>query len=550
MEPDNSLTQTPGWQALVNHASEMAPVQMRDLFDADPERFIRFSRELDDLLLDFSKNRMIDETLKLLLDLARERNVEEWRDRMFGGERINTTENRSVFHVALRYQGTAPMRTDGQDVMPEVRRVLVHMREFSSAVRSGKWLGFTGKPIRHVVNIGIGGSDLGPQMVTEALRHYAHAQVRVHFVSNVDATHLVETLKPLDASETLFIIASKTFTTEETLTNAHSARDWLVGALGDESAVARHFVAISTNVQAVAAFGIDPVNMFEFWDWVGGRYSLWSAIGLPIAIAVGMERFEELQRGAYEMDHHFQIAELESNLPVLLALVGIWNINFLGAETHALLPYDQYLHRFAAYFQQGDMESNGKRVTREGGEVDYATGPVLWGEPGTNGQHAFYQLIHQGTRLVPVDFIAPVRSLNPLGDHHRKLLANCLAQGEALMRGRTAAEARAELEASDLDAERIEQLLPHRIFPGNRPSNTLLFEQLTPYALGRLIALYEHKIFVQGILWGINSFDQWGVELGKQLAKSIYTELGDATPPDTHDCSTQALIERCRRDAD
>ena len=540
------LTDLPAWKALKAHHREVAELSMRELFAADPGRFEKFSLRWDEFLFDFSKNRITAETLPLLLDLARQVGLGARIEAMFGGRRINRTEDRAVLHVALRNRGGRPMTVDGVDVMPKVRAVLDKMRAFSEEVRSGRWLGFTGKPMTDVVNIGIGGSDLGPLMVCEALRHYAHPRLRVHFVSNVDATHLAETLKSLDPATTLFIVASKTFTTQETLTNAWSARDWLVAKLGDEAAVGRHFVALSTNAEAVGAFGIDPENMFEFWDWVGGRYSLWSAIGLSIALAVGMDRFEELLDGAHAVDEHFRSAPLEENVPVIMALLGVWYVNFFGAESHAVLPYEQYLSRFPAYLQQGDMESNGKRVTLDGEVVDYATGPIIWGEPGTNGQHAFYQLIHQGTRLIPCDFIAGVNSLNPLGRHQPILLSNFLAQTEALMKGKSEAEARAELEASGLAPDEVEKLLPHKVFPGNRPTNSLLYRRLTPRTLGALIALYEHKIFVQGVVWNVNSFDQWGVELGKQLAKAILPELEGEKAPTGHDSSTLGLIEYYR----
>lgn len=461
---------------------------------------------------------------------------------MFAGDKINTTEQRAVLHTALRNRSNRPIKVDGCNVMPGVNRVLEQMRRFSDRVRSGEWTGYTGKAIRNIVNIGIGGSDLGPLMVCEALKPYAQDNLNVHFVSNVDGTQIAETLKPLDPQTTLVLIVSKTFTTQETLCNAESAKQWLLSAGADPSAVAKHFVAISTNRERVVEFGIDPANMFEFWDWVGGRYSLWSAVGLSIAISLGMDRFEELLQGAHLADEHFQLAPLEHNIPVIMGLLGIWYTDFFAADTHAILPYDQYLHRFPAYFQQGDMESSGKRVTLSGTPVDYATGPIIWGEPGTNGQHAFYQLIHQGTRLVPTDFLAPVISQNPLGNHHKILLSNFFAQPEALMRGKTAEEVRHEMEASGMDAEKIEQLLPHRVFPGNRPSNSFLFRKLTPQTLGILIALYEHKIFVQGAVWDINPFDQWGVELGKILAKRILPELDGQAVVDGHDSSTNGLI--------
>jgi len=543
----SSLTATPAWKALAGHAEIMKGQHMRDLFAKDPERFNAFSLLVEDILVDYSKNIATQETMGLLLDLAREAGVEAWRNRMFVGERINFTENRAVLHVALRNRSQRAIMVDGRDVMPEVRRVLAQMRDFSEAVRTGRWLGCTGKRVRDAVNIGIGGSDLGPLMVAEALKPYGHPELRMHFVSNVDGTHITETLQRCDPESTLFLVASKTFTTQETLANAHSAKTWLVNALGvhalgDPAAMAKHFVALSTNTEQVAAFGIDPANMFVFWDWVGGRYSLWSAIGLSIAVFIGMDRFEELLDGAFIMDEHFRTSPLEQNAPVILALLGIWYNNFFGAQSHAILPYDQYLHRFPAYFQQGDMESNGKRVTRDGNVVDYSTGPVLWGEPGTNGQHAFYQLIHQGAKLVPADFLAPGHSHNPLGEHHALLLSNFFAQTEALMRGKTEEEARRELEAARMSAERIALILPHKVFPGNRPTNSILFPKLTPRILGALIAMYEHKIFVQGIIWRINSFDQWGVELGKQLADAILPELFSEGLVSGHDSSTNGLI--------
>jgi glucose-6-phosphate isomerase len=529
------------WKALEDHRAALSAVTMRDLFRDDPRRFNEFSKSAGNVLLDYSKNLVTGETLSLLLDLARAVEVETWRERMFAGEKINTSEGRAVLHVALRNAIDRPILVDGRDVMPEVARVLEQMRVFSTAVREGAWRGHTGAPITDVVNIGIGGSDLGPVMVTEALRPYQKAGLNVHFVSNVDGTHIAETLRPLTPEKTLFIVASKTFTTQETIANAKTARSWLVEALG-EAAVAKHFVALSTNAKAVAEFGIDVANMFEFWDWVGGRYSLWSAIGLPIAVAIGMDRFEELLAGGRAMDEHFRTAPLEANLPVLMAMIGIWNSNLLGAEAYAVLPYDQYLHRLPAYLQQADMESNGKSVTREGLPVDWATGPVLFGEPGTNGQHSFYQLLHQGTRLVACDFLAPANSHNPIGEHHRLLLSNFFAQTEALMRGKTPEEAQAELEAEGRSAEEVAFLLPHKVFTGNRPTNSILFPLLDPFTLGMLIALYEHKIFVQGIVWQVNSFDQWGVELGKQLAKTILPELETDVPVESHDSSTNGLI--------
>jgi glucose-6-phosphate isomerase len=538
------LTASPAWQALSKHHEEMERVTMRDLFAHDPARFSKFSREACGLFLDYSKNRITDETMRLLFALAKHVDVEGFRDRMFSGERINVTESRPVLHIALRNRSNRPIVVDGRDVMPDVRAVLAKMRAFTDRVRSGDWRGHTGKSITHIVNIGIGGSDLGPVMVTEALKPYWKRDLHPHFVSNVDGTHIAETLRDVDPERTLFIVASKTFTTQETLTNAKTARAWLLKQLGgDESAVAKHFVALSTNEREVRAFGIDPENMFPFWDWVGGRYSLWSAIGLSIALMIGMDAFEELLSGGHDIDEHFRTAPLAESLPVIMGMLGVWYSNFFGAETHAILPYDQYLHRFPAYFQQGDMESNGKRVDRQGNAItDYTTGPVIWGEPGTNGQHAFYQLIHQGTRLIPCDFIASIETQNPVGNHHTLLLANFFAQTEALMRGKTEAEARAELEKAGLPQERIDELAPHKVFPGNRPTSSILVQKFTPRALGALIATYEHKIFVQGVVWNINSFDQWGVELGKQLANAILPELETSAPIATHDASTNGLI--------
>jgi glucose-6-phosphate isomerase len=539
----SALTSSPAWKNLQKHYDAQKAASMRDLFARDPDRFKKFSLEFEGILLDFSKNRITEETLKLLRALAAERDVAGWAKKMFSGAKINPTENRAVLHIALRNRSNRPILVDGKDVMPEVNRVLDHMREFSGAIRSGQWKGYTGKAITDFVNIGIGGSDLGPVMVTEALKPYGEEGPRAHFVSNVDGTHLVETLKKLSPETTLFIVASKTFTTQETLTNAHSARDWFLAAARDEKAVARHFVALSTNEKEVRKFGIDPANMFEFWDWVGGRYSLWSAIGLSIALSIGFEHFTELLAGAHAMDEHFLHAPPEKNLPLTLGLLGIWYNDFFGAHTQAILPYDQYMHRFPAYFQQGDMESNGKGVTREGERIDdYATGPVIWGEPGTNGQHAFYQLIHQGTQLIPADFLAPIETQNPLGNHHLILLSNFFAQTEALMRGKTAEEVGRELEKEGLKGEALEKLIPHKVFTGNRPTNSILFPKLTPRALGMLIALYEHKIFTQGIVWNVNSFDQWGVELGKQLAKAILPELEKPGAVSSHDSSTNGLI--------
>ncbi|MCU0428960.1 MAG: glucose-6-phosphate isomerase [Cytophagaceae bacterium] len=536
-------TSLPSWQRLEAHFQTVSGLQMRDLFDQDPQRFSKFSIQFNDILLDYSKNRITEETRSVLIQLAHESNLRQAIDSMFGGVKINTTENRSVLHVALRNPSASHITVDGEDVMKKIHPVLDKMKEFSEKVRSGDWKGYTGKSISDVVNIGIGGSDLGPLMVTEALKSYGHSGPKVHFVSNVDGTHISEVLRGLNPETTLFIIASKTFTTQETITNAESARHWFLQSAQEVSHVAKHFVALSTNATEVAKFGIDTNNMFEFWDWVGGRYSLWSAIGLSIAVSIGFQNFRELLDGAHDMDEHFRTSPYEQNIPVLLALLGIWYNNFFGSETHAILPYDQYMHRFAAYFQQGDMESNGKRVTKDGEVIsEYSTGPILWGEPGTNGQHAFYQLIHQGTKLIPCDFLAPVNSQNPLSDHHEKLLANFFAQTEALMKGKNWDEARAELEKEGLQGEALDRLLAHKVFPGNRPTNSIMFKKLSPRVLGSLIAMYEHKIFVQGIIWNINSFDQWGVELGKQLAKKILGELHSSDKIASHDSSTNGLI--------
>jgi glucose-6-phosphate isomerase len=538
----SALVQSPAWKALEAHYKKVEPLHMRALFEQDPKRFEKFSLTFNDILLDYSKNRITEETRSLLVALAEDADVRGWTEKMFAGEKINLTENRAVLHVALRNRSNRPIHVDGKDVMPGVNAVLEQMARFCHAVREGEWKGYTGKVMTDIVNIGIGGSDLGPVMVTEALKPYGKRALSPHFVSNIDGTHLAETLKGLDPETTLFIIASKTFTTQETLTNAHSARAWFLKKVGNEAAIAKHFVAVSTNAEAVSRFGIDTRNMFEFWDWVGGRYSLWSAIGLSIALSMGMKNFESLLAGAHVMDEHFRTAPLDQNMPVILALLGIWYNNFFKAQTHAILPYDQYLHRFPAYLQQGDMESNGKRVNRQGEVVDYATGPIIWGEPGTNGQHAFYQLIHQGTKLVPADFLAPTETQNPMGEHHKILLSNFFAQTEALMKGKTEDEARAELVATGMDPAAVEELLPHKVFEGNRPTNAIFFKKLDPRTLGTLIALYEHKIFVQGIIWQINSFDQWGVELGKQLAQVILPELEGDDLAKAHDCSTNGLI--------
>ena len=516
---------------------------MRELFEQDPERFGKFTATFEDTLLDYSKNRVTAETMQYLFELAREMEIEDWRDGMFRGEQINNTEQRAVLHTALRNRSNKPVYVDGQDVMPQINAVLARIRGFSERVRSGEWLGFSGKPITDVVNIGIGGSDLGPRMVCEALKPYAHDRVRLHFVSNVDGTDISEALKRVNPETVLFVIASKTFTTQETITNAHTARDWFLEKSGSgHAAIARHFVAVSTNAEAVSDFGIDTENMFEFWDWVGGRYSLWSAIGLPIVLQIGMDRFEELLSGAHAMDRHFQETPLEQNLPVIMALLGVWYNNFFGAHSHAILPYDQYLQFLTRYLQQADMESNGKYIDRDGRRVGYSTGPIIWGQAGTNGQHAFYQLIHQGTKLIPADFLAPAETHNPVGEHHHILLSNFFAQTEALMGGRSLAQARKEVKALGLSPEDMDVRLPHMVFEGNRPTNSILFRKLTPYTLGSLIALYEHKIFTQGVIWHVNSYDQWGVELGKKLAKKVLAELGDAKPVESHDGSTNGLI--------
>ncbi|MGE6234245.1 glucose-6-phosphate isomerase [Aeromonas media] len=535
-------TQTQAWQALEAHFAANKETRLKDLFAQDPQRFDKFSLTYQgDILVDYSKNLITEETLKLLVDLAKETDLRSAIDAMFNGDKINMTEGRSVLHVALRNRSDRPIESDGKDVMPEVKAVLAKMKGFCEKIISGEWKGYTGKAIQHVVNIGIGGSDLGPVMITEALRPYKN-HLQMHFVSNVDGTHIAETLKKIDPETTLFLVASKTFTTQETMTNALTARDWFINTAGDKAHVAKHFAALSTNGKAVAEFGIDTDNMFEFWDWVGGRYSSWSAIGMPIALSVGFDNFEALLQGAFEMDMHFATASYEQNVPVLLALIGLWYNNFYGAESEAILPYDQYMHRFPAYFQQGNMESNGKYVDRNGKPVDYQTGPIIWGEPGTNGQHAFYQLIHQGTKLIPCDFLAPAISHNPIGDHHPKLLANFFAQTEALAFGKSKEEVEAEFLAAGKTLEQVKDLVPFKVFEGNRPTNSILFKSLTPKTLGALIAMYEHKIFVQGAIWNIFSFDQWGVELGKQLANKILPELGNNEAVTSHDCSTNGLI--------
>lgn len=535
------LTKLPAWTALQDHFNFFKDIHLNDLF-LDKNRFSEFSIQLDDILLDFSKNRINSDTFRLLLNLAEETGVRSAIDAMFSGEIINTTEKRSVLHTALRNRSNTPTYVGDSDVMPQINEVLQKMKLFTDKVRSGKWKGYSGKSITDVVNIGIGGSDLGPLMVTEALKPYG-GDLNVHFVSNVDGTHIAETLKQINTETTLFVIASKTFTTQETLTNAHSAKDWFLQSEANVEDVAKHFVAISTNVEGVASFGINTQNMFEFWDWVGGRYSLWSSIGLSIALYIGFDNYEELLSGAHEMDLHFKTAPFEENIPVILGLLGVWYNNFFGAESHCILPYDQYMHRFAAYFQQGDMESNGKYINKNGEKVNYSTGPIVWGEPGTNGQHAFYQLIHQGTKLIPCDFIAPVNTQNPIGDHHAKLLSNFFAQTEALMKGKTRGQAKKELESEDFSDLELEALLPHKIFEGNKPTNSIFVKKLTPKVLGSLIAMYEHKIYTQSVIWNVNAFDQWGVELGKQLAKVILPELFNKDKVESHDSSTNGLIQ-------
>ncbi|EMF1871312.1 glucose-6-phosphate isomerase [Escherichia coli] len=537
-------TQTAAWQALQKHFDEMKDVTIAELFAKDGDRFSKFSATFDDqMLVDYSKNRITEETLAKLQDLAKECDLAGAIKSMFSGEKINRTENRAVLHVALRNRSNTPILVDGKDVMPEVNAVLEKMKTFSEAIISGEWKGYTGKAITDVVNIGIGGSDLGPYMVTEALRPYKN-HLNMHFVSNVDGTHIAEVLKKVNPETTLFLVASKTFTTQETMTNAHSARDWFLKAASDEKHVAKHFAALSTNAKAVGEFGIDTANMFEFWDWVGGRYSLWSAIGLSIVLSIGFDNFVELLSGAHAMDKHFSTTPAEKNLPVLLALIGIWYNNFFGAETEAILPYDQYMHRFAAYFQQGNMESNGKYVDRNGKVVDYQTGPIIWGEPGTNGQHAFYQLIHQGTKMVPCDFIAPAITHNPLSDHHQKLLSNFFAQTEALAFGKSREVVEQEYRDQGKDPATLDYVVPFKVFEGNRPTNSILLREITPFSLGALIALYEHKIFTQGVILNIFTFDQWGVELGKQLANRILPELKDDKEISSHDSSTNGLINR------
>ena len=546
MLPKKNPMTTEAWKKLEKYYAGFKGTHMRNLFAADPDRFDKYSLKFEDILLDFSKNIVDDKVLKLLVVLAEECGLKDAVESMFAGEKINATENRAVLHVALRNRSNVPVMVEGEDVMNEINEVLGQMKTFSEKVITGAWIGYTGKAITDVVNIGIGGSDLGPLMVTEALKPYKN-RLHLHFVSNVDGTHIAETLKYVSPETTLFIIASKTFTTQETMTNANTARDWFLESAKDENVVKNHFVAVSTNEKEVSAFGIDTQNMFRFWDWVGGRYSLWSAIGLSIVLGIGFDNYIELLEGAHALDNHFKTAAFDKNIPVIMALIGIWYNNFYGAETEAILPYDQYMHRFAAYFQQGNMESNGKHVDRNGENVDYQTGPVIWGEPGTNGQHAFYQLIHQGTKMIPCDFIAPAISHNQLGDHHLKLLANYFAQTEALMVGKTEGQVFEELKAAGKTEEEIAALLPFKVFQGNVPTNSFLVKKMTPRTLGSLIAMYEHKIFVQGVIWNIFSFDQWGVELGKQLAKAILPELLTDEKVVTHDVSTNGLINAWKK---
>lgn len=536
------LTHSPAWMALKTHFEEIKDIHMRDLFQQNPQRFTQFSTRLNDILLDYSKNRITETTFKLLMDLAKQSDIESWRDKMLSGEKINCTESRAVLHTALRNRANTPVMVDGENVMPKVNAVLEQMRGFTERVRSGEWRGYNGRRISSIVNIGIGGSDLGPHVVCDAMKPYAQRGLRAYFVSNADATHLVETLKLVEPETTLFVISSKSFTTQETMLNAHSARKWFIDLVGNEKAIAKHFVAVSTNISAAKEFGIDPKNVFAFWDWVGGRYSLWSAIGLPIALYLGMDHFESLLDGAHEMDKHFIEAPLEENMPVILALLGVWYNNFFDAQSHAIMPYSQYLERLPAFLEQLDMESNGKTIDRDGNRVNYLTGPIIWGQSGTNGQHAFFQLLHQGTKPVPADFIIPALSQNPLGLHHRVLFSNCLAQTKALMLGKKYSEAVAEMKAQGMSDEVIESVIQHKVFDGNKPTNTIMFEKLNPRTLGAILAMYEHKVFVQGIIWNINSFDQWGVEYGKVLAGQIQQDLAKPGDIDHHDSSTNGLI--------
>jgi len=542
MLPKINPANTAAWRSLQKHFSEMKNVHMKELFNQDPDRFSTYSLSNRDIVFDYSKNIINEKTIHFLLQLANECKLKDGIDAMFNGEKINETESRAVLHTALRNLSTEPVFAEGKDVMPEVRKVLKQMKNFCNRVHDGRWRGYTGKRIKYIVNIGIGGSDLGPLMVTEALKPYWLEDIQTYFISNIDGTHIAEVLKKIKPERTLFLIASKTFTTQETMTNAFTAREWFLEHAIDEKHIAKHFAALSTNEAAVVKFGINKRNMFRFWDWVGGRYSLWSAIGLSIALTIGYKNFEELLAGAYDSDQHFKNTPFENNIPVMMALIGLWYTNFFGSQSEAILPYDQYLHRFAAYFQQGNMESNGKSIDRNGEQVEYSTGPIIWGEPGTNGQHAFYQLIHQGTPLIPCDFIGVAQSQNPIGDHHQKLMSNFFAQTEALMNGKTEQEAELELEEAGLSNEIISKLLPFKVFAGNKPTNSFLIKKITPFTLGQLIALYEHKIFVQGIIWNIFSFDQWGVELGKQLANKILPELKDDERISSHDSSTNSLI--------
>ena len=547
MLPVINPANTAAWKKLQEHYKEIKQVSLQELFENDPKRFDKFSCCTKDLVLDYSKNRITQKTMGLLVDLAKECQLEKCRSLFFSGAAINATEHRAVLHTALRNFSSQPIYVEGKNVMPEVKKVLRQMQSFCESVHNGKHRGYTGKRIKYIVNIGIGGSDLGPLMVTEALKPYWKKGVETYFVSNIDGSHIAETLKKVNAEETLFLIATKTFTTQETMTNAFTARNWFLKKAKKESHIAKHFVALSTNEKEVLRFGIDSKNMFAFWDWVGGRYSLWSAIGLSISLTIGFKAFSDLLKGAHHIDKHFREAPLKENMPVILALLGIWYTNFFGAQTEAILPYDQYLHRFPAYFQQGNMESNGKQTDRSGKPVQYATGPIIWGEPGTNGQHAFYQLIHQGTPLIPCDFIAAAQSQNPIGDHHEKLMSNFFAQTEALLNGKSAPQVKEELRKQGLSPQEIKKLTPFKVFKGNKPTNSILVKKLTPFALGELIALYEHKIFTQGVIWNIYSFDQWGVELGKQLANKILPELLDNKPIKSHDSSTNGLINAYKR---
>jgi glucose-6-phosphate isomerase len=541
------LNQSPAWLALKEHYEEVKDLHMRDMFAEDPQRFEKFSTNLNDIMLDYSKNRITDRTMTLLMDLARQASVEEWRDNMFSGEAINSTEGRSVLHTALRNRSSKPIRVKERDVMPKVRAVLSQMRDFTEQVRSGEWRGYNGSRIKNIINIGIGGSDLGPHVVCESMKPFAQRGLKAYFVSNADATHLVETLKNVEPESTLFVIASKTFTTQETMLNAFSARKWFLDLVGNEKAIAKHFVAVTTNIELATQFGINEANTFAFWDWVGGRYSLWSSIGLTIALYLGMDHFEALLDGAFEMDQHFLKAPLEENIPVIMALLGIWYNNFFDAQSHAIMPYSQYLERLPAYLQQLDMESNGKTIDRRGHRVNYLTGPIIWGQSGTNGQHAFFQLLHQGTKPVPADFLIPALSQNPLGLHHRVLFSNCLAQTKALMLGKKYVEAVEEMKHNGFDKETIEEVIQHKVFEGNKPTNTIIFERLTPKTLGSILSMYEHKVFVQGIIWNINSFDQWGVEYGKVLAGQIQKDLASPGDVDNHDSSTNGLINYRKR---